>query len=181
VDTPEEYDPDVPVECFAAAAKAYTASLIPVGTLIYLDKDVTDYDRYGRRLRNIWFLDAAGNYRLLQDSLVRNGYAVISTFPPDVKYVTFLADAQRHAQASGRGLWSACGGPDVPDGSPPPTPTPSLTDSNACDPAYPEVCIPPVSQSGDLDCRDIPYHWFVVLKPDPHNFDVDGDGFGCQS
>lgn len=53
-----------------------------------------------------------------------------------------------------------------------------------CDPAYPtdlagnKICIP--SPPPDLDCKDISYRQFVVLKPDPHNFDSDQDGIGCE-
>lgn len=47
-----------------------------------------------------------------------------------------------------------------------------------CDPAYPDVCIPPPPP--DLDCADIPYRSFQVLPPDPHRFDGDGDGIGCE-
>ncbi len=48
-----------------------------------------------------------------------------------------------------------------------------------CDPAYPDVCIPPPPP--DLDCADIPYRNFRVLPPDPHRFDGDHDGIGCES
>jgi hypothetical protein len=48
-----------------------------------------------------------------------------------------------------------------------------------CDPAYPTVCIPPPPP--DLDCADIPYRNFTVLPPDPHLFDGDHDGIGCES
>jgi hypothetical protein len=48
-----------------------------------------------------------------------------------------------------------------------------------CDPSYPDVCIPPPPP--DLDCSDIPYRNFRVLPPDPHHFDVDGDGIGCET
>jgi hypothetical protein len=48
-----------------------------------------------------------------------------------------------------------------------------------CDPAYPTVCIP--SPPPDLDCKDIPYKNFKVLPPDPHRFDSDHDGIGCES
>jgi hypothetical protein len=47
-----------------------------------------------------------------------------------------------------------------------------------CDPAYPTVCIPPPPP--DLDCKDIPYRNFKVLPPDPHRFDRDKDGIGCE-
>ena len=48
-----------------------------------------------------------------------------------------------------------------------------------CDPSYPTVCIPPPPP--DLDCPDIPYRRFQVLPPDPHDFDREGDGLGCES
>jgi hypothetical protein len=50
--------------------------------------------------------------------------------------------------------------------------------TQACDPAYPTVCIPPPPP--DLNCADIPYRNFTVLPPDPHRFDGDGDGIGCE-
>jgi len=46
------------------------------------------------------------------------------------------------------------------------------------DPSYPDVWIP--SPPPDLDCKDIPYRNFRVLPPDPHRFDGDGDGIGCE-
>jgi hypothetical protein len=48
-----------------------------------------------------------------------------------------------------------------------------------CDSSYPGVCIPPPPP--DLDCKDVPYKRFQVLPPDPHSFDRDGDGIGCES
>ena len=59
-----------------------------------------------------------------------------------------------------------------------PTATPTQP-SASCSPAYPTVCIPPPPP--DLNCGDIPYRRFQVLAPDPHNFDSDGDGIGCES
>jgi hypothetical protein len=55
--------------------------------------------------------------------------------------------------------------------APPPT-------SN-CDPSYPGVCIPPAPP--DLDCADVPYTDFTVIGSDPHGFDGDNDGMGCES
>jgi hypothetical protein len=63
-----------------------------------------------------------------------------------------------------------------------PTPTPAAGPSGAatgCDPAYPTVCIPPPPP--DLDCGDVAYRNFVVLPPDPHHFDGDHDGIGCET
>ena len=48
-----------------------------------------------------------------------------------------------------------------------------------CDSSYPDVCI--ASPPPDLNCGDIPDKGFTVLPPDPHGFDRDGDGVGCES
>jgi hypothetical protein len=47
-----------------------------------------------------------------------------------------------------------------------------------CDPSYPGVCIPPYPP--DLNCGDVSDKRFQVLPPDPHGFDGDGDGEGCE-
>lgn len=66
-----------------------------------------------------------------------------------------------------------------------PTGTDRITDdkqeeiSNDCDSAYSDVCIP--SPPPDLDCGDIPDKNFKVKSPDPHNFDGDSDGVGCET
>ena len=54
------------------------------------------------------------------------------------------------------------------------------TPSQGCDPSYPDVCIsppPPV-----LNCLNVfPDRNFRVLPPDPHGFDGDRDGKGCEA
>lgn len=51
---------------------------------------------------------------------------------------------------------------------------------NNCHPSYPNFCIP--SPPPDLDCGDIPYeNWnFTVYPPDPHGFDANDNGIGCE-
>ena len=56
--------------------------------------------------------------------------------------------------------------------------TSSVTEDD-CDPSYPDFCIP--TSPPDLDCGDIPQKRFTVLPPDPHRFDGDKDGIGCES
>lgn len=68
--------------------------------------------------------------------------------------------------------------PVVPKPAPPPPPTTEEPRSN-CDPSYPTVCIPPPPP--DLNCDDVPHRRFVVLAPDPHGFDGNNDGIGCES
>ena len=67
----------------------------------------------------------------------------------------------------------------VSGGPAPPPPRSALPPATECDPAYPTVCIP--SPPPDLDCKDITFRRFTVLPPDPHRFDGDHDGVGCES
>ncbi len=54
-----------------------------------------------------------------------------------------------------------------------------VVSENGCDSSYPGVCIPPYPP--DLDCGEIQFANFKVLQPDPHGFDADNDGIGCES
>lgn len=49
---------------------------------------------------------------------------------------------------------------------------------SSCDPSYPDFCLAPPPP--DLDCKDVSYRNFRVLPPDPHGFDGDLDGVGCE-
>lgn len=130
---------------------------------VTLVKDVSETDRYDRILRYVLVGDIFVNYEL-----VRQGYAQASTYPPDVACSEFFAQAQSQAQSENEGLWI-----------PVPTQVKSSGMSGNCDPSYPGVCIPPPPP--DLDCKDITYRRFQVLPPDPHRFDGDHDGIGCES
>lgn len=66
----------------------------------------------------------------------------------------------------------------VPPTPIPPTATPTQA-ARQCDPSYPTLCIPPGAP--DLDCGDVGVKNFTVLPPDPHRFDRDKDGVGCES
>lgn len=55
----------------------------------------------------------------------------------------------------------------------------ATTDNEECDSSYPDTCIP--SPPPNLNCGDISDKRLEVLSPDPHGFDRDGDGIGCES
>jgi micrococcal nuclease len=134
------------------------------GYPILLVKDVSEVDRYDRLLRYVLAGEVFVNYEL-----VRLGLAEPGSYPPDTACdATFFAAAQ-NAQATGVGMW-------VPLAE---VPNKATGDQENCDPSYPTVCIPPYPP--DLDCKDIPYRRFQVNPPDPHYFDGDYDGVGCES
>ncbi|NJP06930.1 MAG: hypothetical protein HC837_15585 [Chloroflexaceae bacterium] len=66
--------------------------------------------------------------------------------------------------------------------SPTATPTNTIEPIGECSPAYANFCIPPAPP--DLNCPEIREQYGcdveVVIHPDPHNIDRDGDGIGCE-
>lgn len=156
-------------------AKAFLARLLQ-GRKVWVELDVQERDRYRRVLAYLYLEDPRGDWihggsRLLQVNLelVRAGWAEPYTVPPNVRYAALYLQAAREARAKGVGMWGG-GRASRPRGPAP--------DRKGCDPAYPTVCIPPPPP--DLDCGDSPHRNFKVLPPDPHRFDRDGDGVGCE-
>ena len=104
MDTPESVKPDTPVERMALEATAANKALV-AGRNVVLEKDVSETDRFGRLLRNVW-VERDGRLVLVGLELVRAGYANVTTFPPDVKYVDQLLAALDEARSHGSGLWA---------------------------------------------------------------------------
>lgn len=197
VNTPETVHPQQPVQCFGTEASAFTTMMIErAGWQVYLEKDVSETDMYNRLLRYVWLPHDDG-MRMLNQELVSQGYAQVLTYPPDVRYSDLFRELQATARNQDTGLWGACGAFGVPLATPIPLPTatpipqPVATPTpvpvvpvqpvmpSGCDPSYPDVCIPPYPP--DLNCGDIPFRRFRVTGSDPHGFDRDQDGIGCES
>lgn len=102
VNTPEFHDPKKPIECFGQTAADENKKLVE-GKEIFIQKDISEVDKYKRLLRYVWVGDTFVN-----DYLVRQGLAQVSTFPPDVKYQQQFLEAQTEAKENNRGLWKGC-------------------------------------------------------------------------
>jgi len=152
----------VPILAIVLLTLACAQQQLVEGKTVYMEKDISETDRYGRLLRYV-YLD---NSAMVNAVLVLQGYAQVATFPPDVKYAGLFLELQRQAQEDGAGMWGLSD-----TGS-------SAAGTGRCDPAYPDVCIP--SPPPDLNCADVLYKRFTVLPPDPHRFDGDKDGIGCE-
>jgi endonuclease YncB( thermonuclease family) len=117
MDTPEPDATDPTAKRYADEATAANVALVE-GEEVYLEKDVSETDRFGRLLRNVWIVDPDDGMVLVNLELVRRGYAQVATLPPDVKYVDLLTGAQDAARAEGLGLWgnaaSGSASPSVP-------------------------------------------------------------------
>ena len=81
-------------------AAKFTKSLVE-GKRVKLEFDVEKKDRYGRLLAYVYLPDG----RMLNAELVKEGYAHVYTFPPNVKYVNMFLELQREARENKRGLW----------------------------------------------------------------------------
>ena len=94
---------DAPELAQGRAARESAAALrrlLPHGRRVRLEADVGPRDRYGRALAYVWTGDS-----LVNEALVRQGWAFLLTVPPNVKYVKRLEQAQSAARATRAGLW----------------------------------------------------------------------------
>lgn len=87
---------------------------------------------------------------------------------------------QTGVAANGIELHPVLGFACLSKGGPPPPPPPP---AGKCAASYPDHCIPPPPP--DLDCADVPWRNFRVLwkvaDPDPHRFDGNRNGIGCET
>ena len=74
---------------------------------VILVKDVSETDRFGRLLRYVYLEDGT----FVNREMVRQGWAQVSTFPPDVSKEPELRAAQRQAMVADAGIWSQISGP----------------------------------------------------------------------
>lgn len=102
IDTPETVDPSKDDQCYGSEASIQNEMWV-LGKQVILEKDVSETDRYGRLLRYVW-LDG----EMVNEKLVREGYAVEKTYKPDVKYQERFKEAQLEAQINKKGLWREC-------------------------------------------------------------------------
>jgi micrococcal nuclease len=104
VDTPESVKPGTPVQCFAKRASAFNERLL-AGERVRLVRDAEERDRYGRLLAYVY---RARDGLFVNAALVRRGYAVPLTIPPNVAHEHQFRELAANARRKGRGLWSAC-------------------------------------------------------------------------
>jgi micrococcal nuclease len=109
VNTPES---TTRTEEYGKEASNYTTEKLE-GKTVWLQKDVSETDRYNRSLRLIWLEIPKDDMneeeirtKMFNADLVLNGYAEPSTYNPDVKYSEYFVKFAREARENGTGLWA---------------------------------------------------------------------------
>jgi micrococcal nuclease len=104
IDTPEirrregkdwVFRPDI----YGIEAKERNAALVG-GKPLRLKFDIEKQDKYGRYLAYVYANGVMVNY-----TLVREGFATVHTFPPNIRFYKKLVEYQREAFNARRGLW----------------------------------------------------------------------------
>lgn len=186
MDAPETKDPNSSIEFMGPQATTANTALVD-GKTVYLEKDVSEVDRYDRLLRYVWLTDGTA-WTLVNLELVRQGVAIAKSYPPDIRYDDLYRAADTDAQLSGLGLYGATPAPAAtatpkptakPTAKPTPNPTAKPKAAPKCHPSY-DPCLPIVA---DLNCPAVremgkaPVH---VIGPDDYRLDANHDGLGCE-
>lgn len=102
IDTPESVHPTKGIEYYGKEASNYTCEMVTNAKKIELeyDNNSNKEDKYNRLL--VWvFVDG----ELLQDLLIKGGYAEVAYLYGDYKYTSLLQDHQAVAEVQKIGIW----------------------------------------------------------------------------
>ena len=100
IDTTETVHPTKGIQPFGPEASEFTKNAIE-GKEVKLEFDVDLYDRNNRLLAYVFYDNV-----FLNEELVLKGLAVVSTYPPNVKYVDLFISAQNKSKKYRLGIWS---------------------------------------------------------------------------
>ena len=88
------------VEYFGKEASAFAQNLL-LNKRVRLEFDVEKYDRYKRTLAYAYLESGA----MVNALVVKEGYAQVATYPPNVRYQGMFQKLEREARSARRGLW----------------------------------------------------------------------------
>jgi len=96
-------------ECYYEESRQFLKEFLE-GKTVNLEKDISGKDDYGRPLRYVILPsdDPEQDNILVNDYIVRQGYAQAISSPPDNRYRDLLVSAQEEALRENRGLWKEC-------------------------------------------------------------------------
>ena len=102
--------PEIGQDPWGERAKRHLDDILSSSRSLSLEYDVEKKDKFGRLLAYVRTYDA----RIVNAEMLRDGYAVLFTFPPNVKHVGEFTSAQRQARELKRGIWGKDGLSQLP-------------------------------------------------------------------
>jgi endonuclease YncB( thermonuclease family) len=164
--------------CGAAEAAALMRRVVGGRRVVLIgDRSQPTRDARGRRLAYVE--TGFGRLSDIGRHLLFFGYAQVTRGPRPFARMGDYQHAETAAKTAARRIWRTCLAPPAPTPPPPPPPPPILP---VCHASYSTLCIPPPPPK--LECSQIPYRSFPVrhdvADPDPHGFDPDKNGVGCE-
>lgn len=90
---------------FGMLGKQYLTMLL-LSKKVCIETDVQEKDKYERTLGYVFLGRALDKKRFINEDLVKNGYALLYSYPPNIKYIEGLKKAQVYARANMLGVWS---------------------------------------------------------------------------
>lgn len=108
VDTPESVHPDKSRNTEAGeSASEFTKTLVKEGSMVYLQKDTSDRDKYDRLLRYVWLERPSDvnnedeiKWKMLNAILLHSGYAQAKAYEPDTTYADLFSSFEQINQVS---------------------------------------------------------------------------------
>ncbi len=82
-------------------ATRFVKKIVKPGDTVTIEFDKQTRDKYGRLLAYVYLSDG----KMLNEEIVKAGYASLLTYPPNVKYQDRFLKAYREARENNRGLW----------------------------------------------------------------------------
>jgi micrococcal nuclease len=134
IDAPETVHPTKKVGCYGLNAKLKNEELV-FGKVVYMEKDKSETDRYGRLLRYVYVVnDGSGRAKIENDvngqeavatsvgvqdqdadeivfvnlELVKGGYARAKAYKPDIAKQKMFESVEKEAEGGSVGLWGGC-------------------------------------------------------------------------
>jgi micrococcal nuclease len=110
IDCPETVKKNAAAEFYADEATAYTTATL-LDKTIYLQKDTSETDKYGRQLRYIWLtVPEKITQETIEEScfdalLLAGGFAEVMTIIPDDSYSTLFEEIEAEAIANQAGMF----------------------------------------------------------------------------
>ncbi len=85
---------------YGKEAKDFMTTLL-TDKKVRLEYDVNKYDQYLRLLAYVYLEDGT----FINEYLIKHGYAMVMTVPPNVKYSEYFLKCQQEARIKSKGLW----------------------------------------------------------------------------